>query len=81
VDRGNTIRAVARRSPASRRDRIAELAQTLAPLLEDAADAGAPNSSDDVGFVGRARGFGDTDPTGRAALDPRDLKAQAFKVW
>jgi len=61
---------VARRSPASRFDRIAELAQTLAPLLEDAADAGARKSGG-MEFVGRGKGFTDTDPTGTAALDPR----------
>jgi hypothetical protein len=60
---------VARRSPASRCDRIAELAQTLAPLLEDAADAGARKSGG-MEFVGRGRGFNDSDPTGTAALDP-----------
>jgi hypothetical protein len=68
--RRHTIRAVARRSPASRCDRIAELAQTLAPLLEDAADAGARKSGG-MEFVGRGRGFTDADPTGSAALDPR----------
>jgi hypothetical protein len=61
---------VARRSPASRCDRIAELAQTLGPLLEDAADAGARKSGG-MEFVGRGRGFADKDPTGTAALDPR----------
>jgi hypothetical protein len=58
-------------SPIQSLDHIAELAQTLAPLLEDAADAGARKSSDGPGFVGRGRGFTDTDPTGTAALDPR----------
>jgi hypothetical protein len=57
------------RSPIQSLDRIAELAQTLAPLLEDAADA--RKSSDGLEFVGRGRGFADTDPTGTAALDPR----------
>jgi hypothetical protein len=61
---------VARRSPASQCDRIAELAQTLAPLLEDAADAGARKSGG-LEFVGRGRRFTDSDPTGTAALDPR----------
>jgi hypothetical protein len=61
---------VPRRSPTSRCDRIAELAQTLAPLLEDAADAGARKSSG-MEFVGRGKGFSDADPTGTAALDPR----------
>jgi hypothetical protein len=40
-------------------------------MLEDATDAGARKSSDGLGFVGRGRGFTDTDPTGTAALDPR----------
>jgi hypothetical protein len=50
-------------------DRIAELAQTLAPLLEDAADAGGRKSRG-LEFVGRGRGFTDADPTGTTALDP-----------
>jgi len=58
------------RSPARSLDRIAELAQTLAPLLEDAADAGARKSGG-MEFVGRGRGFADSDPIGTAALDPR----------
>jgi hypothetical protein len=62
---------VPRRSPAASFDRIAELAQSLVPVLEDAADAGARKSGDGLGFVGRGRGFGDIDPTGSAALDPR----------
>jgi hypothetical protein len=62
------------RSPASRCDRIAELAQTLAPLLEDAADAGSRRSSDGDRFVGRGRGFSDTHPTESMALDP--IRAQ-----
>ena len=53
-------------SPIASLDRIAELASTGAPLLEDAADAGARKSSGDR-FVGRASGFSDTDPTGTAA--------------
>jgi len=61
---------VARRSPAASCDRIAELAQDLAALLEDAADAGAGKSGG-LEFVGRGKGFSDTDPTGTAALDPR----------
>jgi hypothetical protein len=40
-------------------------------MLEDAADAGSRKSSDGLGFVGRGKGFTDTDPTGTAALDPR----------
>jgi hypothetical protein len=62
---------VARRSPAAACDRIADLAQSLATLLEDAADAGARKSSDGDRFVGRGRGFADSDPTGTAAVDPR----------
>ncbi len=65
--------SVARRSPASRCDRIAELAQTLALALEDAADAGARKSRG-MEFVGRGRGFTDVDPTGSAALDPRQTQ-------
>jgi hypothetical protein len=64
------------RSPIASLDRIAELASTLAPLLEDAADAGARKSSGDR-FVGRASGFSDTDPTGTAALDPTRAQMRA----
>jgi hypothetical protein len=42
----------------------------MAPLLEDAADAGARKSGG-MEFVGRGRGFADKDPTGTATLDPR----------
>jgi hypothetical protein len=56
------------RSPIQSLDRICELAKTLAPLLEDAADA---RKSGGMEFVGRGKGFSDTDPTGTAALDPR----------
>jgi hypothetical protein len=52
-------------------DRIAELAQTLALALEDAAGAGSRKSSGGLQFVGRGQGFSDTDPTGTLALDPR----------
>jgi len=68
---------VARRSPAASLDRIAELAQSLAPVLEDAADAGARKSGG-MEFVGRGRGFTDSDPTGSAAVDPR--RAQIRKA-
>ena len=63
-------------SPIASLDRIAELASTGTPLLEDAAYAGARKSSGDR-FVGRASGFSDTDPTGTAALDPtlRQMRA------
>ena len=64
------------RSPIASLDRIAELAQTLAPLLEDAADAGARKSSGDR-FVGRGRGFTDVDPTGTAALGPTRAQMRA----
>jgi hypothetical protein len=57
-------------------DRICELAQTLAPLLEDAADAGARKSGGPE-FVGRASGFTDSDPTGTAALDPTRRQVRA----
>jgi hypothetical protein len=62
---------VARRSLAASLDRIAELAQSLAPLLEDAFGAGACKAAGGLEFVGRGNGFSDTDPTGTAALDPR----------
>ena len=39
------------------------------PLLEDAADAGA-RKSQGLEFIGRRKGFSDSDPTGTAALDP-----------
>jgi len=57
-------------------DRICELAQTLAPLLEHAADAGARKSGGPE-FVGRASGFTDSDPTGTAALDPTRRQMRA----
>ena len=57
------------RSPIHSLDRISELAKTLAPLLEDAADAGARKSGG-LEFAGRHSGFTDSDPTGTAALDP-----------
>ena len=57
------------RSPVHALDRICDLAQTLAPLLEDAADAGARKCGG-LEFAGRGRGFTDSDPTGTAALDP-----------
>lgn len=62
---------MARRSAASACDRIAELAQTLAVLLEDAADAGSRKSGDGLVTVGRSKAIGDYDPTSTAALDPR----------
>ena len=64
------------RSPAQSLDHIAELAQTLAPLLEDAADAGARRSRG-LEFVGRGRGFTDADPTGTVALDPTRAQMRA----
>ena len=63
------------RSPIHSLDHIAELAQTLAPLLEDAADAGARKSSA-IEFVGRGQGFTDSDPTGTAALDPTGARCE-----
>ena len=51
------------RSPIRSLDHIWELAQTLALLLEDAADAGARKSGG-LEFAGRGRGFTDSDPTG-----------------
>ena len=62
---------MARRSPDSRCDRIAELAQTLALALEDATDAGARKPHGAIGENGRGKGFTDSDPTGTMALDPR----------
>ena len=41
----------------------------LAPLLQDAADARTRKSTG-LEFVGRAKGFTDSDPTGTVALDP-----------
>ena len=64
------------RSPVRSLDHIAEFAQTLAPLLEDAADAGA-RTSGGLEFVGRASGFTDSDPTGTAALDPTRRQMRA----
>jgi hypothetical protein len=65
------------RSPIHALDRIAELAQTLAPLLEDAADAGARKSHGGLEFAFRGRGFTDSDPTGTAALDPTRAQMRA----
>jgi len=45
---------VVRRSLSASLDRIAELAQSLAPVLEDVADAGARKSGG-MEFVGRGR--------------------------
>jgi hypothetical protein len=72
------------RSPIQSLDRIAELAQTLAPPLKDAADAGARKSGG-LEFVGRGHGFTDSDPTGTAALDPtrrqmRDAVRRAVRL-
>jgi hypothetical protein len=59
------------RSPVSRCDRIAELAQTLALALEDAVDAGSRKSSDGLVTVGRSKAITDSDPVASLALDPR----------
>jgi hypothetical protein len=64
------------RSPIASLDHIAELAQTLAPLLEDVDDAGARKSGG-IEFVGRGKGFTDADPTGTAALDPTRRQMRA----
>jgi hypothetical protein len=64
------------RSPIQALNRIVELAQTLAPLLEDAADAGARKSAG-LEFAGRGRGFTESDPTGTAALDPTRRQMRA----
>ena len=69
-------RANGHRSPIASLDRIAELASTLAPILEDAADAGARKSGG-LEFVGRGTGFTDSDPTGTAALDPTRAQMRA----
>jgi hypothetical protein len=50
--------------------------QSLAPLLEDAADAGARKSGG-LEFAGRGRGFTDSDPTGTVALDPTRRQMRA----
>ena len=68
--------ALAPRSASLVLEDIAELAQALAPLLEDAADAGARNSGG-LEFVGRGKGFNDSDPTGTAALDPTRAQMRA----
>ena len=70
------FRSNGHRSPLASLDRIAELAQTLAPLLEDAADAGA-RKSPGLEFAGRGQGFTDADPTGTAALDPTRRQMRA----
>jgi hypothetical protein len=57
-------------------DHIAELAQTLAPLLEDAFDAGVRKSGG-LEFVGRRSDFTDSDPTGTTALDPTRAQMRA----
>jgi hypothetical protein len=64
------------RSPIASLDRICDLARALAPLLEDAADAGARKSGGPE-FVGRGRGFTDVDPTGTAGLDPTRRQMRA----
>ena len=69
-------RSKGHRSPIASLDHIAELAQTLAPLLEDAADAGARKSGG-LEFAGRGRGFTDSDPTGTAAIDPTRRQMRA----
>jgi hypothetical protein len=75
VGRRLTLRLVSRsnghRSPVQSLDHIAELAQTLAPLLEDAADASARKSGDGPVTVGRGKGFTDARPVETVALDPR----------
>jgi hypothetical protein len=60
-----------RRGLASRCDRIAELAQTLALMHEDASDAGSRQSGDGLITVGRGKGFTDVRPTETIAPDPR----------
>jgi hypothetical protein len=52
-------------------DRIPDLAQALAVLLDDAADAGARTSRQGLESNARGKGFTDADPTGTGALDPR----------
>jgi hypothetical protein len=69
-------RSNGQRSPIASLDHIAELAQTLAPILQDAADAGARKSGG-LEFVGRRKGFNDSDPTGTAALDPTRRQMRA----
>jgi len=58
------------RSPIQTLDHTAELAQTLAQLLEDAADAGSRKPHGPIGENTRGRGFSDSDPVGTTALDP-----------
>jgi hypothetical protein len=64
------------RSPIRSLGHICELAQALASLLEDAADAGARKSTG-IEFVGRSKGFTDADPTGTVALDPTRAQMRA----
>src|SRR4029450_7698400 len=71
------------RSPIASLDHIAQLAQTVAPLLEDAPPAAGPgNSSSGDRFVGRGAGFADADPTGTAALDRtrRQMRAAVHRA-
>ena len=53
----------------------------LAPLLEDAADAGGRKGRG-LEFVGRRSGFHDSDPTGSVALDPtrRQMRAAVYRA-
>jgi hypothetical protein len=74
---GPVSRSNGHRSPIAALDRIAELAQTLAPLLEDAADAGTRKSHGPIGENGRGKGFTDSDPTGSVALDPTRRQMRA----
>jgi hypothetical protein len=70
------------RSPIASLDRIVELAQTLAPLLEDAADAGGRKSRGAIGENERGKGFTDSDPTSSTALDPtrRQMRAAVHRL-
>jgi hypothetical protein len=70
------------RSPIASLDRIVELAQTLAPLLEDAADAGGRKSRGAIGENERGKGFTDSDPTSSMALDPtrRQMRAAVHRA-
>jgi hypothetical protein len=80
--RRHTFRPVSRsnghRSPLASLDRICELAEALAPILEDATDAGVRRSGG-LEFAGRATGFTEVnaDPTGAAALDPTRAQMRA----
>jgi hypothetical protein len=71
-------RPTARSPPIRALDRVAELAQTLAPILEGATDDGGRRPRWGVMFAtGRGQGFEDVDPTANMALNPRVAQLRA----